>query len=286
MLGHTKLVTFRSEPTKIGPADSPDLTKRGLPASLHCTIAAWPLQRTRSPRPVYYRKKLKALPQSPRSLSQSPSSQLRVIIERAGAKRRSPELLVKLQKVFKDEGITTFPPLTDPFLRPDDRVCLLEAKQPIDGLAPQRELLPTEKELQAWIWNRRDQLDEFHKRGLTGYQQQVTLDGGRRVDILCKRPAHNQLVAIELKAARPDDRSAGQVQRYLEDLARHAERRGFDSAHLIVISGQPDKSVRDLVERHARARNLTVEFLLYRVQTKLLPHPEIDRPLRMSSEAR
>lgn len=222
---------------------------------------------------AYYRSKLEALPQSPRSLSQSPSSQLRVIIERAGAKRRSPELLAQLEQAFKGEGIATFPPLTDPFLKPDDRVCLLDAKQPIDGLAPQRELLPTEKELQAWIWDRRDQLDEFHKRGLTGFQQQAPLDGGRRVDILCKRAAQNQLVAIELKAARPDDRSAGQIQQYLDDLARHAERRGFDSAHLIVISGQPDKSVRDLVERHAHSRDLTVEFLLYRVQTKLVAHP-------------
>ena len=61
---------------------------------------------------AYYRKKLEALPHSPRSLSQSPSSQLRVIIERAGAKRRSQELLAQLEQAFKDKGITTFPPLT------------------------------------------------------------------------------------------------------------------------------------------------------------------------------
>lgn len=80
--------------------------------------------------------------------------------------------------------------------------------------------------------------------------------------MLCKRPTQNQLVAIELKAAtQPDDRSTGQIQRYLDDLARHAERRGYD-AHQVVISGQPDTSVRELVERHAQSRGLTVEFLL------------------------
>jgi hypothetical protein len=93
------------------------------------------------------------------------------------------------------------------------------------------------------------------------------------VDILCKRPAHNQLVAIELKAAQPDDRSAGQTQLYLDDLARYAKGRGFDSAHLIIISGQPDQSVRNRVEQYAHTCGLTVEFLLYRVHTKLLPHP-------------
>ena len=162
---------------------------------------------------TYYRKKPK--PFRSRRVH-SPSHRVASFASSSNEPERSAghrELLAQLEQAFKDKGITTFPPLTDPFLRPDDRVCLLDAKQPIDGLVPQRELLPTEKELQAWIWNRRDQLDEFHRRGLTGFQQQVTLDGGRRVDILCKRPAHNQLVAIELKAARPDDRSAGQVQR-------------------------------------------------------------------------
>jgi len=56
-------------------------------------------------------------------------------------------------------------------------------------------------------------------------------------------------------------------------LARHSKNHGYDSAHLIVISGQPDKSVRNRVEHYARTRGVTVEFLLYRVQTELLPHP-------------
>jgi hypothetical protein len=71
---------------------------------------------------AHYRKLLNALPQSPESLSQAPSSQLHVIIERAGAKRRSPNLLAQLEEAFGNEGIVTFPPLTDPFLKPTDRV--------------------------------------------------------------------------------------------------------------------------------------------------------------------
>lgn len=222
---------------------------------------------------AHYKKLLDGLPHPPESLSQAPSSQLHVIIERAGAKRRSTALMEQLQKAFEDIGIVTFPPLNDPFLGAVDRVCMLDAEQPIEALASQRELLSTEKELQGFIWARRKQLVDFRQRGLSGFKEQARLDSGRRVDILCKRAALNQLVAIELKAAQPDDRSAGQTQQYLDDLARHAKNHDYDSAHLIVITGQPDKSVRDRVERYADARGLTVEFLLYRVQTKLLPHP-------------
>jgi hypothetical protein len=122
----------------------------------------------------------------------------------------------------------TFPALTDPFLKPRDRVCMLDTKRPIKGLASPRELFPTEKDLRSFIWARRHQLNEFQTRGLTSFRSQAArLDSGRRVDILCKKPAQNPLVAIELKAAQPDDRSAGQTQQYLDDRARHAKGHGY-----------------------------------------------------------
>jgi hypothetical protein len=222
---------------------------------------------------AHYRKLLDRLPGSPESLSQAPNSELKVIVGRAGAERRTPQLLARLEVAFAEAGIVTFPRLTDPFLKSTDRVCMLDAKRPLEGLAEQRFLFQAEKDLQNFLWTRREHIDEFRKRGLSGFQQQAVLDGGRRIDILCKRTASSQLVGIELKVAQPDDRSAGQIQQYLRALARHAKNRGFASAHLIVVSGQPDKSVRDLAERHAEASGATIEFLLYRVQTKLVPHP-------------
>lgn len=221
----------------------------------------------------HFRKLLDKRAHAPESLSQAPDSQLRVILKKAGAARRSPRVLAQLQEALERAGITPFPPLTDPFLTPTDRIRMLDAQHPIDMLASERELLPTEKDLQQHIFERREQLDAFKKRGLSGFEEQAMLDSGRRVDILCKRASRNQLVAIELKVAHPDDRTVGQAQKYLDDLARHAKTHGYDSAHLIVISGQPDKSVRERVEQYATSRGLTVEFLLYRVQTKLLAHP-------------
>ena len=91
---------------------------------------------------AYYRKLLDRLPQSPESLSQAPSSQLHVIVEKAGAKRRSPALLEQLEAAFDEAEIMTFPSLTDPFLKPTDRLCMLDARQPIENLASRRELFP------------------------------------------------------------------------------------------------------------------------------------------------
>jgi len=141
----------------------------------------------------------------------------------------------------------------------------------IEGLTPTRQLFQDESTLLSFILANRDELDEFRSLGLTGFKQ-VKLDSGRRVDLLCKRPALNQLVGIELKVREPDDRAVGQLDHYLDDLAEHARKRGC-SAHFILITGQPEKSVRDHVESYAAARGLTVTFLLYRVQMNLLEHP-------------
>lgn len=131
----------------------------------------------------HYRALLDAAPQPPTSLSHTPDSRLDVILRKAGAKRRTPALLARLEDAFTAAGVTTFPPLTDPDLDTKERVY------------------------------------------------------------------------------------------FFEDLKAHAQRHGFDSAHLILIAGQPDLSVRTRVEQFAAARGLSVTFLLYRVHMKLHPHP-------------
>lgn len=221
----------------------------------------------------HYRRLLNQLPQPPKTLTQAPSSRLDVIVERAGAKRRSAALLAQLEAAFSDEGIKTFPSLTDPFLKSTDQVRMLDAAQPIEELAPQRELFASEKELQDFLWTRRDHIEVFRRRGYSKFKKQAKLDSGRRVDILCTSSKHNQLVAIELKVARLDDRAVGQAQEYIDDLAAHAASRTFASSHLIIVAGQPNKSARAKIERYAASRGASVEILLYRVQILLVPHP-------------
>lgn len=71
-------------------------------------------------------------------------------------------------------------------------------------------MFPKEEDLQSFIWSGREHIERF--RGLSGFTPQAVLDSGPRVDILCRKAASNQFVAIELKVAQPDDRSVGQVQ--------------------------------------------------------------------------
>ena len=49
---------------------------------------------------AFYRRLLDARPHVPQSLSQAPASQLHVMIERAGAKRRSEALLARLDQAI------------------------------------------------------------------------------------------------------------------------------------------------------------------------------------------
>lgn len=221
----------------------------------------------------HYKRLLKSLPQPPQSLSQAPDSQLHVIVKKAGAKRRSDALLARIDEAFEKEGITTYPRLTDPDLESDDRVYILDAAKPIKGLAPMRELFRDEKTLQDFIFKHHDWFPDLRRLGLHEFEEQAPLSSGRRVDLRCKRRGSKQLVGIELKVREADDRAVGQLQQYLDDLADYAQGNGYDSAHLIVITGQPDISVRNRVEQYAEKKGHEVTFLLYRVHMALSAHP-------------
>jgi hypothetical protein len=141
---------------------------------------------------AHYRGLLDARPQTPESLSQAPDSRLRVIMRRAGAERRSEQLLARLDRAFKDAGIETFPPLTDPGLGSEDRVWMYDASHPIEDLTPTRQLFHDEKTLESFILANRDELEELREFGLKDSRAQVRLDSGRRIDLLCNRPTLNQ----------------------------------------------------------------------------------------------
>jgi hypothetical protein len=151
--------------------------------------------------------------------------------------------------------------------------CMLDAAQPIEvdraaSAFPRREDTP-----KNFIWTHHDWFPALRRLGLHQFDEQAVLDSGRRVDLLRKRRASKQLVGIELKVREADDRAVGQLQQYLDDLESHAKAHGYESAHLIVISGQPDKSVRNRVEHYAASRGLAATFLLYRVHMELVDHP-------------
>ena len=222
---------------------------------------------------AHYRRLLDVLPDAPTSLSQAPDSHLRVILDKAGAKRRTDAVLARLDEAFLAAGIVTHPRLTEPGLGREQRIFMLDGSAQIEGLAPDRCLFDDERTLHHFLMANSAVLDEFTSRGLVDFRSESPFTDGKRVDLLCRERDTNVVVGIELKAAQPDDRAVGQIEQYLDDLAKYAKDHGHPGSRAIVIAGQPDLSVKRRVERYAAAQGQQVEFLLYRVDVRLEPHP-------------
>ncbi len=212
-------------------------------------------------------------PRNSQSASQARDSRLDVIIERAGAKRRSKQLMARLEQAFAEAGMGTEPRLTDPDLRTDERIFVFDATRPIDDL-PRRDghAFTNEAAMQSFVFTNRKKIRKFQELGLKRFKEQFPFDSGRKIDLLCYRwiGKDKELVGIELKPGKPDDGAEGQSQQYLDELDAYARANGYASAHLIVISGRPNKSSRARVESYAASRGLKVTFLLYSVQMNLL----------------
>ncbi|OBK15746.1 hypothetical protein [Mycobacterium asiaticum] len=220
---------------------------------------------------AYYRTRLDSRPGTPESLQQATRSGLQQIIERAGAKRRSDPLLARLDEAFAEAGIVTFPRLTDPHNRPDERIYIFDRDHQIEGLTQARQSFRDQAALRDFILANRHQFEAL--RGLSEITPEAKLPSGRRLDLLAKRPRRNQLVGIELKLDEADDRAVGQSQHYIDDLAKEAERQGMEPHFALIAGGQPNKSVRARIESYAKARGVGATFLLHRVEMSLRLHP-------------
>jgi hypothetical protein len=219
----------------------------------------------------YYRKLLDSRPGTPESLQQATRSGLQTIIQRAGAKRRSEGLLVRLDEAFAEKGIVAFPRLTDPRNRPDECVHMFDRRHEIKGLSRTRQSFPNHEALRRFIVANRHEFDEL--RGLTEWKEEQKVTSGRKFDLLCRRPRRNELVGIELKLGEANDQAVGQVEHYLDDLKKEADKLGASAHFILIAGGQPNRSVRARIDTHAATLGVTVTFLLYSVEMTLRSHP-------------
>lgn len=219
----------------------------------------------------HYRGLLDDRPGVPESLARATHSGLLQIVERAGAKRRGEALLARIDDAFAEAGIVTFPRLTDPKNKPDERIYLFDRDRQMQSLVVNRQSFGSQDALREFILSNIHEFEEL--RGLADIEPEFPFPSGRRLDLLASRPRRNQLVGIELKLGEADDRAVGQCQHYIDDLVKLAESRGM-AAHLIVIAGgNPNRSVGSRIESYAQSRGVTVEFLLHSVEMTLRPHP-------------
>lgn len=221
---------------------------------------------------AYYRRLLDARPQSPPEYpAQATRSGLQQIIVRAGAKRRSAGLLAELEEAFTAAGIVTYPRLTDPKNRPDQRIHFFDRRYQLKDLSIPRQSFPDEDSLRDFVLANLHEFDEL--RGLTNIQVEKKMPSGRHFDVLGRRSKRGELVAIELKLADIDDRAVGQSLKYIDDLAKEADKQGLSGNYILLAGGQPKPAARNQIQRHADERGVALTVLLYSIEMKLRPHP-------------
>ena len=215
------------------------------------------------------RKRVDEKPEGTRSLSHSPDSLLSTLVREAGYERIAPKLLEELQDRLREAGIRTFPELTDPSNTRKTRIHFFDLKKPVPGFQQPQQLFAEEKELSRFLWMNRAMLPYVKKVGLHIRGQEMRIADNCIVDLLAEDKKTGELVGFELKAGEADDRVVGQAAKYMRSLVRQAKTEGRPGARLLIVTGQPDESLAELVQAHAERYGVKTQWLLYRVSMDL-----------------
>ncbi|WP_149445754.1 hypothetical protein [Mycolicibacterium sp. P9-22] len=214
--------------------------------------------------------RVKQTPKSARLLRHMPSSALGVLVREAGYERTSGKLLEKLSERFSQAGIGFSPELIDPANNPKTRIYFFDAKHPVAGLRPTRELFKFEVELSRFLWLNRQFLTSATKN-LRITDRETLLAPGAKIDFVAIDTKTKELVGIELKAEEPDQGIVAQAAKYMRALKAQAAADGLRGARLLIITGQPDEELAEAVQAHAERLGVKTDWLLYRVRFELKP---------------
>lgn len=206
---------------------------------------------------------------SPTSLSHAPRSYLRTLVKEAGYERQSPRLLEDLETRLRDAGLGTFPELTDPTNTRDTPIYFFDLEHPIPGVQPTRALFDDEAQLQRFLTMNFAILKYVQAAQLRFLGREVRLSANCIVDVLAEVKRTRELVAFELKVREPGERIVAQATKYIDALARRADRESRCGARLLIVTGQPDPNLEAQVQELAATRGVEVEWLLYTVEFKL-----------------
>ncbi|KUI09917.1 hypothetical protein AU190_05760 [Mycolicibacterium acapulense] len=209
------------------------------------------------------------VPKETRSLRHMPNSMLGVLVRQAGYSRTSDKLLEELAQRLSDEGIGMSPELSDPANTPKSRVYFFDLERPTKGLQPTRELFKEEKDLSRFIWLNRQVLTYAKKNHLSIEGRERVIANGCKIDLVAVDTSTDELVGFELKAEHADDRIVGQSAKYMRALKAQAKADGRRGARLVIVTGQPDDDLADLVQIQAENFGVKTEWLLYRVTLEL-----------------
>lgn len=214
------------------------------------------------------RQRVDQIPASAKLLKHMPRSKLRVLVREAGYKRSSRKLLDRLSDRLREEGIEFSPELMSPENTPDTVIRFFDAKRPVKGVQPARELFRVEAELERFLWNNKHFLSQATKHlKLTDYQR--TLAPGVRPDMVAEDTKSGELVGIELKVGEPDQGIVAQASKYMKALKAQAEAENRKGARLLIITGQANADLAALVQAESQNLGVKCDWLLYRVRFEL-----------------
>ncbi|TDY09766.1 hypothetical protein BCL50_1863 [Mycolicibacterium litorale] len=203
-----------------------------------------------------------------RLLKHMPSSKLGVLVREAGYERGSRRLLEELSDRLREAGVDFSPELSDDANTPETTIHFFDAKRPVQGLQPARELFEEESQLQHFLWKNKHFLSQATKH-LRLTDREKVLAPGSRPDLIAVDTKSKELVGIELKAGTPDEGIVAQAAKYMDALKTAAEAQGHKGARLMIITGQPNEQLAEQVQVHAEKVGVRCEWLLYRVRFEL-----------------
>jgi hypothetical protein len=214
------------------------------------------------------RERVAETPASAKLLKHMPRSKLGALVREAGYERSSRKLLDELCDRLREEGVDFSPDLLDTDNTPDTLIYFFDAARPVKGLQPARQLFKKEAQLSKFLWMNKHFLGQAVKN-LRLRDRETVLAPGSRPDLVAVDTRTRELVGIELKAGHPDQGIVAQAAKYMTALKARAESEGLRGARLMIISGQPDEQLADLVQFQSEKIGVKCQWLLYRVRFEL-----------------
>ncbi|BBY73578.1 hypothetical protein MPRF_04770 [Mycolicibacterium parafortuitum] len=215
------------------------------------------------------RGRIDAVPETSRSLRHMPKSKLRVLVREAGYERSSDRFLEELGARLRDKKVGFSPELTDPANTPETRIYFFDLNRLNKRFRATRELFKEERDLSRFLWLNKDSLTYAKRNNLRILSRETRIATGATIDLLGVDTKTNELVGFELKAEQGDDRLVGQAAKYMRALKAQAASDGRPGARLLIVTGQPDDDLAELVQIQAQKFGVKTDWLLYRVQFEL-----------------
>ena len=214
------------------------------------------------------RERVAKTPSSAKLLKHMPRSKLGALVREAGYERSSRKLLDELYDRLREGGVDFSPDLLDTDNNPETLIYFFDAARPVKGLQPARQLFKEEVQLSKFLWMNKHILGQA-VQNLRLRDRETVLAPGSRLDLVAVDARTRELVGIELKAGEPDQGIVAQAAKYMTALKAQAEAEGLRGARLVIITGQPDEQLADLIQVQSEKIGVKCEWYLYRVRFEL-----------------